>query len=639
MENALMAAASARLMPATVDATAQTYEAGASAEKYIQWFDDAEDASYEARKASERDRDYKDGKQLTADEIAKLKERGQPDVIINRIASKINYLIGFEARNRTDPKAFPRTEKDEAAGEAATDALRYVEDATDLDRMFSEVWENMMVEGFGGLELTVEEQPDGERVITPQLWYWDRLFFDPHSRKADFSDARYLGGVVWMDHEDAEAMWTSPEQRDVLSRTVTEDTKNTYEDRPHWQKWTSGRGRKRVRIVQMYHREGDRWYLCKFTLGGILEKTEVPFVDDKGRPWCPLIMQSAFVDRENNRYGLCRQMISPQDEINKRRSKALHRTTMRQVIAERGAVDDVDAARRELAKPDGYIEKNPGFEFELLPNGDQLSAELQLLQDAKNDIELIGPNAVMQGQGAETASGKAKQLDSMGGQIEITPLVDRHRGFKKRVYRGIWWLIRMYWDKEKWVRVTDDEKKARFVGFNRPITILDELRQRLAADGATEDQVEQMIAEKVAQDPSIEPMLQQVVRTENVPAEMDMDILIEEVPDVANVQEEQFQALVQLAPAVTFPPQVYLKASSLRSKDELLKILEDAGKNPMQEEIQQTMAEQAFRKVEAEIKKLESEALKNRVAADVALAPAGMIQDPSVMPPPGAAEA
>ena len=58
-------------------------------------------------------------------------------------------------------------------------------------------------------------------------------------------------------------------------------------------------------------------------------------------------MQSGYVDRDNNRYGAIKDMIGPQDEINKRRSKALHLLTMRQVVAEQGAVEDVDAARAE----------------------------------------------------------------------------------------------------------------------------------------------------------------------------------------------------------------------------------------------------------------------------------------------------
>ena len=104
------------------------------------WFEDAEEATQQARKNSERDRDYYDGRQFTAEELKILRDRGQPDIVINRIQPKVNFLLGWEATNRTDPRAFPRTPADEDASEAATDALRYVHDQGDLQTMFSDAW-------------------------------------------------------------------------------------------------------------------------------------------------------------------------------------------------------------------------------------------------------------------------------------------------------------------------------------------------------------------------------------------------------------------------------------------------------------------------------------------------------------------
>ena len=90
-------------------------EAKTPLETLVSWVEDAEEATDTARKAAERDRDYYDGKQLTSAEKAELRKRGQPDVVINRIKPKIDYLSGFEAANRTDPRAFPRTPNDEEA--------------------------------------------------------------------------------------------------------------------------------------------------------------------------------------------------------------------------------------------------------------------------------------------------------------------------------------------------------------------------------------------------------------------------------------------------------------------------------------------------------------------------------------------
>lgn len=621
------------LMPAgggaIVTANEET-EDGLSLGTLVTYFEDAEEATDAARKAAERDRDYYDGKQLTDAELKELRRRGQPDVIINRIQPKINYLLGFEAANRTDPRAFPRTPMDEQASEACTDALRFVKDSAELDQAFSLAWETMLVEGLGGLELVVDPQPDGSARIEAVAWDWDRLFYDPYSRKHDFSDARYLGGVLWMDAEDAKQMWKQAEA--AIEVTLAEATlSRTYDDRPTWQKWTMGGKRKRVRIVQMYHKKPDgSWYYCVFTKGGKLDGYDVPFRGQDGKSWCPLLMQSAFIDRDNNRYGIVRQMISVQDEINKRRSKALHRLTMRQVVTERGAVEDEDATKQELAKPDGMVVVNPGFRFELLGAAEQMASELNLLQEAKNEIELMGPNAAMQGRDNEAPSGRAILANQSSGQTELSMLMDRHRHLKKRTYQRIWDLIRQYQTAEWWVRVTDDENNVKFVGLNRPVTMLEELQKKLASTGAPPEDIEAKLAELEA-DPMAAQQLQQVVRTENNPTEMYMDITIEEVPDTANVQMEQFDSLVKLAPAVTFPPEVYITASSLRNKKELLDLMKGQGQDPVAAEARKIQLEQTIKKTEAEIEKLKADALKARVEADKADAELGMITDPRVM--------
>jgi len=600
--------------------------------KLVEFFEQSEEATEEARKLSEQCRDYYDGKQLTASERKALQDRGQPDIVINRIQAKVDYLVGYEASNRTDPRAYPRNPQDEDAAEAATDALRYVEDKTQLDQKFTTVWENMLVEGYGGIELTVDEQ-SGE--IDAVEWDWDRLFYDPHSRKPDFSDARYVGGVIWMDAEDAKDKW--PEAAEAIDLTMNENTMTrTYDDRP-WEKWVSGKSRKRVRIVQMYHREGEQWKWCIFTKGGKIQGGDVPFVDQDGRSWCPMMLQSAYIDRDNRRYGLVKTMIGPQDEINKRRSKALHMLTVKQISLERGAVDDVDMLRTEAAKPDGIIERNPGFELEIVRDDANISGHLQLLQEAKNEIELIGPNAAMLGkQGGGDPSGRAILANQQGGQTEISRLMDRHRSIKRRVFIGIWNLIRQYKNEEWWIRVTDDDKNVKFVGFNRPVTMGEQLGKDMEKKGIPPEEIAAVLKEQMA-DPVRGQALTQQVGMENVPAEMAMDITIEEVPDVANLAAEQFQGLVELARAgVQLPPKAYVKASNLRNKSEILEEMESA-ENPAaiqaQMQAQQMQMQEMQAKIDkllAETDKIRAEAAKTATEADMLAMPMGSIQLPQI---------
>lgn len=619
----------------------------------IAWFEDSEEATEDARKGAERDRDYYDNKQITSDEKKELNDRGQPDIIINRIKPKIDYLMGYEAVNRTDPKAFPRTPNDEEASAAATDALRYIKDATQLEQDFSQCWENLLIEGLSGIELTIKEKK-GRKEIVPVRWDWDRIFYDPHSRRHDFSDARYVGGILWLDVEEAKSRW--PDSAEMFDWTMSNSVSTqTYEDRPN--RWVSKSGtgknqRKRILIVQIYYKEGREWHHCTFCRGGVIETIPVPFIDQDEESWCPLLLESAYIDRQNNRYGLVRVMIGVQDEINKRRSKALHRSMSRQVIAEIGAVEDVDDAKKEMSKPDGIIEVTPNMRFELLGKSEDIQTDLTLLQEAKSEIETMGPNAALLGRDTSAPSGKAIQANQASGQTEIALLEDRHRHLKRRVYQRIWDLIRQYKDEEWWVRVTDDEKNIRFVGFNRPVTIKEEFVSQIqssdAPDEAKQQQLQQFEAQ-LASDPYLAQHVQQVARIENVPSEMFMDITIGEVRDVANIQEEQFATLASMAPAVTFPPEIYIEASSLRNKEKILEIIKNQQNpppDPVVVEMEKIKFEQLIEKTQAEIEKLKAEALKARVEADKADAEFGMIIDPQIsgqnslsskpeMPPPG----
>lgn len=598
---------------------------------HVEQVEEWEETTHDANSLAERDRDYFDNKQLTSEERKTLNDRGQPDVVFNVIRSKINYLLGLEITSRTDPKALPRNPQDEEASEAATDALRYVEETTDLDQKFSAAWDNIIVEGYGGVELTVEPESGDIDIVH---WPWDRLFYDPHSRKHDFSDATFLGGITWMDADQAKAKW--PGMESVIDQTVSGDLNTTHDDRPRWKIWSTGSRRKRVKIIQMYYQQGADWYWSIFTKGGKLEGGPVPFKDEKGMSFCPLFMASAYVDRDNNRYGEVRAMISPQDEVNKRRSKSLHLLTQRQTKAEKGAVDDVELMKQEMAKPDGHIEINPGYQFEVIDTSQQIQGNMELMAQAIQHMQAQGPNAALMGKQDGAPSGRAILANQSGGQTEMSPLIDRHIQLKQRVFRAIWALIRQYKTAEWWVRVTDNEDNVKFVGLNRPVTMREDAMKRFEKQGVPIEQAQAVMAQ-VEADPVGSQMLNQVVRRENVPAEMGMDITIEQVPDVANMMDEQFQALTKLAPAVTFPPEVYIKASTLRNKRELLEELKKAqGGNPEVAAMQAERAKLEIEEFKAKIEKLRAETIATLAKADQTDAQTGSIVNPQIIDANGA---
>ena len=580
------------------------------------YFEAAEDNTISARNESERARDYVDGKQLTAGEITELKKRGQPPVIINRIRRKVEWLLGLEVKQRTDPKAFPRTPQHQQDAEAVTDAIRFVCDNEDWDQKRSDAYDNMLVEGLGGVEVVHEMR--GERVeVVVNQYPWDRLFFDPYSRRADFSDARYKGVVLWMDYEDFVNQF--PDAKDHVSEMMGIDASTTgadgyssggnaqtYDDKPnHWM----DAKRKRVRVVMIWFRENNEWHWWKFIKGHKLEGGKSPYVDGDGATVCPLIMQSAYVGRENERYGIVRDMFDPQDEVNKRRSKALHGINSRQTMGPKGAVDSVAEMKRQMAMPDGHIEYDAAYAqdgvkpFEVIQTADMTMGNLNLLQEAKQEIDLLGANSALEGETGENTSGRAVLARQQGGMIEIANLHDKLHLFTREVYRQIWLRIKQFWTEERWIRVTDDDRNARFVTINKQITLneaLGQMPQEQAIQAARELQLY----------PN-DPRLQAVVGQQNVVAELDVDIVLEEVPDRVTLEGEMFEALMKYAQTGAIPPAVLIEADPglpTKKKEKLLEMMQQTQPTPA-EQLDMADKEAGVHVKRAQANKLNAEAM------------------------------
>ena len=578
--------------------------------KLVGWFEHSEEVTADAREKSRRDRDYYDGKQWTSKEIQELDARGQAATVFNHVRRKVNFVLGYEQQSRSDPKAFPRNPDDDESAEAATDALRYVQESQDLPEKFSESFEDMVLQGFGGIEVLYDIKRDRVDV---KCWDWDRLFYDPYSARHDFSDAEYVGTVQWMDEHRAVSKYG---RKEAIEQTVahaesqrgTQD--ETYDDKPRYDVWAGLGKRKRIRVCQIYWRQDGEWWWAHYTKGGFLtDPKPVVYRTEEGDNECPLILQSAYVDAENCRYGDARELISPQDAINKGYSKWLHSLSTRQVIAEEGAVDDVEAARRELAKPDGWVSRNPGKEMEIDRGSDFATGSAQILLNAKQEMEAAGPNAALQGKQGDSASGRAIIASQQGGIAELGKLLGRYRHLKLRVYRQIWNRVRQFWTKEKWVRVTDDEQKVRFVGLNQPIKLIDKLVEEA---GLEEEPTPEEGAALMVEAGFVNENPGEVVGIRNNVAEMDMDIILDEAPDTVTIQQEQFAEIVKLAGARgDIPTDMLIELSSLRNKDKILERLKGGGEmTPEQQQAAQLQQQLSMRGAVAEVAGAEAEAAK-----------------------------
>ncbi len=586
---------------------------------YVEMFDEAEWSTLEEREQAHRCRDYVDGNQLTDEECAELARRGQPEIVINRIRRKINYLRGLEIQRRVDPKAFPRSPNAEYDANAATLAIRYVCDNNNWNRIRSYTWENMLVEGVGGVEVVHHFQPPmQEPEIKINKYAYDRIFWDPHSSEADFSDARYKGAVIWSDIGELKAQ--HPDKADIIDASVgpTATLQETFEDKPFYNVW-SDRKRRRVKCVLLYHNENGVWKWVKFVKGGVLQQGSSTYVDDKGMSVCPLILQSLYVTRENARYGEVKDMLDPQDEINKRRSKMLHQLSSRQTWGPKGAVSSVQKMKRELAKPDGHIEiEREGIEaaaelgvspFNIISTQDQIAGQSALLAESKAEIDLLGANSALQGVG-QASSGREVIARQQGGMVELAAAQDELSNLTLQVYRQIWFMIRQFWTAPKWVRVTDDDKNQKFGALNRPIPLQERLSQM-----PREEVVH--IARNMQLHPG-DPRLQMPVGAENEVSQMDVDIILAEVDDSITLAGETFEQLVSLASSQpgSVPIEILVEAAPNLPKHLKDRIIERIEQEQQAGAEQQKRQQEIFEaQTEAEIEETYAGAMEDRAQA------------------------
>lgn len=596
-------------------------------------FEEYADASQNARALAEKCRDYKDGKQLSDAERKIMQKRGQPPLIDNKIQDKCDTLSGIEEQTRTDPKAWPRTPAHEEAAEVATDTLRYIADDNIFADESSAAHENLVIEGLCGGEVVIEKRKNKPPAIKMRHIRWDRIYYDPHSLKLDYSDSEYKGFSTWMDFEDAKVRFDPKNNKHASKQALehleesfvdvgTVGVADTHDDKPRY--IMTARGRKRIQVFTHYYKQEGVWHYAVWCRGGYLEDPRPsPYKNEDGEPDCCIELQAVYKDRDGNPYGVVQRYLDLQDAHNKRHSKMLHLLNTKQIFTEKGALGeggDLVRARQELHKPDGIVEFTPGMEWKVETNLDMAQGQFQLLQWTDAQLGATGPNEALAGNSG-SISGRAKQLDQQAGTLLLGPLRKAHRAWKLRMYRHAWNRARQYWNTEMWIRVTDDEDKIRFIGLNQPVLVGDVLAEQLKTQDLPPEQ-KQAIVQQIAADPaSQQPVVENgKPKLRNALAELDVDIIIDEAPDTITVQQEQFETLAVLAerrPEVPFD--VLVDLSQLRSDVKKRVMDKISGANDpaaqMQAQFQQMMQQMQAMLMEAQVRKENAAAAKDEAAA------------------------
>jgi len=241
---------------------------------YTNYLDNKQEEISEQKNA----RRYYHGVHWTAEQIKALNKRKQPVVTFNRIARKLNGVVGLIERLKQDPKAYPRTPKHEEGAELATAVIRYVLDANEWGAKSPEVALDAAVEGFSGISIELTEGDQGDREVGFEPIEADSFFYDPRSYRGDFSDARYMGEAKWLDLEAAQDLFPDKSKELEAASDNSSELSSNPDREAKW--FTHEGGKMLVRLVDCWYLHKGRWCWTMFTGSIIFDSGESYLFDE-----------------------------------------------------------------------------------------------------------------------------------------------------------------------------------------------------------------------------------------------------------------------------------------------------------------------------------------------------------------------
>jgi len=453
---------------------------------------------------------YEGWGQWTSEERAALEARGQPAIVINKVAPKIDAMCGFELKNQTKISYKPTMirKKDQAdMADAFTYLAFHVQEKENVASKCSQVFKDGFVTGIGWLEVdTVCEGQVSVEICDPFEMVWDVDDATP-----DMSQQMYGARQKWVSLEDAKNMW--PEWKSELESLVKTDTQR-YPTQLPMTTITTGNPqndyaatgldgyvdgqRGRVRIIITYYREiDDVWYakgensrlyrtfsekdakqlgievekkremVNKFAVytSDILLDYGISKVQGRYLPIIPFVYKRTRKDRVP--YGLVYASRDAQTEYNKRRSKALHLLNTRQVVADMDAVEDFDVLLREVSRPDGVILKRTGKELDIRDNVQLGEAQFRIMEASSSEIqETMGVYDEVQGRQTNAVSGRAIAARTEGSVKTQSFAFDNLKLFKKRFGEVLLFAMQEAFNYEMKLDILQDDKLVKAVHLN-----------------------------------------------------------------------------------------------------------------------------------------------------------------------------
>jgi len=437
---------------------------------------------------ADKEADYADGNQLDSGLLRRMKDLGIPPAKENIIGPAIAAVCGYEAKTRTDWRVTP---DGDPSSQDVADAINYklnqAERHSKADRAMSQAFRAQIAVGLGWVEVTTAAN---SLMFPYQCHYVHRneIWWDMTDQSPDLCNARWLFRKRWVSRQTAAQRFPKHKDRilssledwvgDYAGQMLEGGESTGLQASPEaLRAWTTNeeawfnRENDQVCLTEVWYRRWVPTVLLKLKNGRVVEfdkanaMHQIAVASGKGtltREIVPKMRMSWWMgplqlhddktphphqkfpyvpfwgyreDMTNIPFGLVRDMLFPQDNLNSSISKLRWGMGSTRTERTKGAVAMSDAQfRQQVSRVNADIILNaehmaqPGAKFEVKRDFLLNDQQFQLMNDSRTAIQRVsGVTAAFQGQVGTARSGVQEQTQLEQSQVSIADLMDNFK--------------------------------------------------------------------------------------------------------------------------------------------------------------------------------------------------------------------
>ena len=457
---------------------------------------------------------YYRGVQWDPEDIQLLDDQGRPALTINTILPTINAVLGEQSTRRADVQFKPRGTGNQELADVLTKVYAQVADNNKLDWIESQVFSDGLIQDRGWFDVRIDfsDHIQGEvRIIAKDPL---DILIDPDAKDYDPRTWNEIFETKWMSLDEIEELY-GQEKADSL-RVISEnghslghdsmeyeetrygDTQDGYYAQDYAANPEESRTLRAIRVIERQHYKladamqyvdpttgdaraiPDNWSKKKQnefaeTYGLLMVAKKIRKVrwtvtadtvvlHDDWSPYQQFTLVPYFpYFRRGRPFGMVRNLLSPQEQLNKISSQELHivnTTANSGWVIEGGSLSGMTADDLEEhgAETGLVLEYNRGSTAPAKIQPNQIPTGLdRIAMKAANNIKVIsGISDSMLGTDSAEVSGVAIRAKQNRGAIQIQVPLDNLQKTRQYLAEKVIRLVQGFYTEERLIQVTDE---------------------------------------------------------------------------------------------------------------------------------------------------------------------------------------